>query len=285
MNWDGGIFTDSGGFQIIRHEFHPVVKEEGVQFKSPYDGKVQLVTPERVMEINRALRPDIAMLLDDCPEHPYDRTRLEKAVKRTVSWAKQAKKAGTHQGTLLFAITQGGNDPELRESCSMELAKLDFDGYGIGGLSIGESEEDMFRMLEVSDRALPRDRPRYLMGVGSPSQLLESVARGVDIFDSVFPTRNARHKNVFTSRGRENIRRSGFAGDAGPLDEGCPCYTCRNFSRAYVYHLFKSHEMLGQRLVTLHNIHFIQGLMKEIRASIREGRFREYRQMFLKTLS
>jgi len=280
MNWDGGVFTDSGGFQIIRKEFQPVVKEEGVRFKSPYDGQVQLVTPQRVMEINRALKPDIAMVLDDCPEYPYDRKRLEKAVKRTVVWAKQAKEVGTYEKTLLFAITQGGNDKDLRADCSKQLAALDFDGYGIGGLSIGEPEEEMFRILETSNETLPRDKPRYLMGVGSPTQLFESVERGVDIFDSVFPTRNARHKNVFTSSGRENIRRSNYGGSKAPIQEDCGCYTCQNFTRSYIFHLFKAHEMFAQRLVSIHNIHFLQELMTGIRSSIKDYRYSEYKTEF-----
>jgi queuine tRNA-ribosyltransferase len=282
MNWKGGIFTDSGGFQIIRKEFDPVVKEEGVRFRSPYDGTKHLITPERVMEINRALCPDIAMVLDDCPEHSADLGRLEKAVKRTLAWAREAKEVGAGDGVLVFAITQGGTNPALRGECSRELTELDFDGYGIGGLSIGEPEDEMYKMLELSNDILPREKPRYLMGVGSPVQLFESIDRGVDIFDSVFPTRNARHKSVFLTTGRENIRRSNFGGKEIPIEEECGCYTCQNFTRAYVFHMFKSHEMLAQRLVTIHNIHFIQNIMTNIRKTIQENQYLEYKTDFLK---
>jgi queuine tRNA-ribosyltransferase len=278
MKWRGGIFTDSGGFQIIRKEFSPVVKDEGVSFKSPFNGSNHLMTPQRVMEIQAALGSDVAMVLDDCPEYPYDGRRLQQAVSRTLEWASLAKAARKDPGQLVFAITQGGNDPELRAGCSRELAAMDFDGYGIGGLSIGEPETDMFRMLELSDGLLPKDRPRYLMGVGDPAQIFESVERGADIFDSVFPTRNARHGTALTAGGRLNLKREGFFGSAAPLEEGCGCYTCKNYTRAYLHHLQKTHEMLVHRLLTIHNVFFMQSLMERIRASLADGSFPELKE-------
>lgn len=284
MNWNGGLFTDSGGFQILRHEFEPVLKEEGVQFRSPFDGTKHLMTPELVMEIQKNLGSDIAMVLDDCPEHGSSVERVEKAVKRTIAWAKQAKESHSAKGQLLFAITQGGIDDGMRRNCTRQLVEIGFDGYGIGGLSIGEPDEDMYRMLEISDDELPRDSARYLMGLGSPVQILEAVDRGVDIFDSVFPTRNARHRSVFTSTGRLNVKRNSFQGKNEPIEKGCDCYTCRNFTKAYIFHLIRAHEMLGMRLLTIHNLRYIQKFMQGIRNSLREGTFAEFKRSTLKAL-
>ena len=282
MRWSGGIFTDSGGFQIIRKRFSPAVQKDGVLFKSPYDGGSKLLTPEDVVRIQKDLAPDIAMLLDDCPPWGTDMTGLNGSVQRTLDWARRAKAEYMDWGGLVFGITQGGIDADLRRHCSEELAKMEFSGYGIGGLAIGEPEADMFRVLEVSNTSLPRGRPRYLMGVGSPTQLFECVDRGVDMFDSVVPTRNARHNTLLTFRGKVNIRRSNFAGVQAPLEEGCDCITCKTFTKAYVFHLLHVKEMLGQRLVTIHNVRFIQRLMEGIRLSLREGAFQQYKADFLK---
>lgn len=281
MQWSGGIFTDSGGFQIIRKRFSPAVQKDGVLFKSPYDGGSKLLTPEDVVRIQKDLAPDIAMLLDDCPPWGTDEAGLKGSVQRTLDWARRAKAEYHDWPGLVFGITQGGIDAQLRKQCSEELTKMDFSGYGIGGLAIGEPEQDMFRMIEVSDASLPRDKPRYLMGVGSPTQLFECVDRGVDMFDSVLPTRNARHNTLLTFKGKVNIRRSGFAGMHSPLEEGCDCYACKHFTKAYVFHLLHVKEMLGQRLVTMHNVRFIQRLMEGIRESLREGTFHQYKSGFL----
>jgi len=282
MRWNGGIFTDSGGFQIIRKRFSPAVQKDGVLFKSPYDGASKMLTPEDVVRIQHDLGPDIAMLLDDCPPWGTDTDGLKGSVQRTLDWARRAKAEYKDWPGLVFGITQGGIDAELRRHCSEELVKMDFAGYGIGGLAIGEPEPEMFRMLSVSNASLPRDRPRYLMGVGSPTQLFECVDRGVDMFDSVVPTRNARHNTLLTLKGKVNIRRSGFAGVQAPLEAGCECFTCKTFTKAYVFHLLHVKEMLGQRLVTIHNVRFIQRVMEGIRESLREGTFQQQKAEFLK---
>ncbi len=284
---DTAIFTDSGGFQVIRDEFKPVVKEEGVLFTSPYDGSKTLLTPEMVVETNRVLAPDVMMVLDDCPPHSCDEKRLNGAVERTLVWAHESLKAHRKvhgdgpDRQLLFAITQGGIDVDLRSSCTKDLAEMNFDGYGIGGLSIGEPLEKMYEVMSKTMHLLPEDKPRYLMGVGDPVQMLECISMGIDVFDSVFPTRNARHGTVFTPNGPINIKATHFKGVLGPIQEGCTCPACQGFSRSFLLHLFKTHETLGWRLATLHNLHFVLSLMRDIRTHIEKGTFLEFKEDFV----
>ncbi len=281
MEWDGGIFSDSGGFQFIRKGFDTVISEDGAVLNSPFTGDRIFITPESVIDMHTTHGVDVGMVLDHCPPYPSSRDEVISSLNRTVYWAKRSNIRMKNPDLvemlptgrdlpLFFAITQGGTDPGLRMKCTEKLVDMDFQGYGIGGLSIGESKEDTFRSLRASTVLIPRDRPRYFMGVGDPDDILRSVLSGVDIFDSVFPTRNARHKNVFSKKGRENIRASGWKGKDGPIREGCNCDTCRRFSRGYLYHLFKVDEPLGPRLATVHNIFYLQELVSRIRDLIIE---------------
>lgn len=283
MDWDKTIFADSGGFQIIRQGFFLGVDNHGVYFKSPYHGKKTHLTPEDVIDINIFLGSDVVMCLDHVPEAGAEKEKVSEATKRTLLWAERSlnyfkakKEEGIlNQRHLLFCITQGGIYPDLRRECTERLKKFDFDGYGIGGLSIGEDKRDMFKMLWISSEHLPRHKIRYFMGVGKPEDIIKSVALGVDIFDSVFPTRNARHNTVFARKGNYNIRSKKFALDERPLEEDCQCYTCQHFSRAYISHLCRAEEYVWMRLVTIHNIFYIKKLMAQIRKAIREDAFEE----------
>ncbi len=276
---DTAIFTDSGGFQMLRESFFEGVSRKGVTFRSPFDDSKHVFTPELCMEVQMALGSDVAMVLDDCPPYGADRDRIKDSAYRTVEWAKRC--IDSHSGSqLLFCIIQGGHDRELRKENTEALAKMGFDGFGIGGLSIGEPKDEMFDTLRYSVPLIPRDKPRYLMGVGSPLELLESISLGVDVFDSAFPTRNARHNTVYTFSGKFNISKGRFKDDFGPLEEGCGCYACCNFSRAYVSHLMRVHEMLGMRLVTIHNLYFIHKLLKGAREAIVEDRLLEFKREF-----
>lgn len=282
MRWDGLIFTDSGGFQIIREGFFRRIGDDGLYYSSPTTGQKKILTPEEVMDIQEALGSDIAMVLDDCPPYPSERKRIEQAVNRTAEWAKRA--IGHHQEKkgkkAVFGIVQGGLDGELRRRSVDSLLNLDFDGFAIGGLSIGESREEMNRAVRFTAPLLPEDRPRYLMGVGSPLEILDSINVGIDAFDSVFPTRNGRHGTVYTHYGSYSIMRSSNLRETGPLEQGCQCYACRNFSRAYISHLMRQKEMLGLRLISIHNLWFTRQLMKEAREAIMEDRFREFMKEF-----
>lgn len=277
MHWERAIFTDSGGFQMIRKHFSFKVTDKGIAYKNPSDGKRYSYTPEICLENQKNIGSDVAMILDECPPYGSDYSAVEASVKRTIAWAKRSKQI-ENKGQLTFAILQGGTFAELRRKCAWELIELDFDGYGIGGLSIGEPKEIMNNVLKSSVPLIPEDRPRYLMGVGSPLEILEAIENGVDIFDSAFPTRNARHQSLMTSKGNIDIARSRFAFDFNPVDENCGCYTCKNYTRAYLHHLFKESEMLALRLASIHNLHFIQSLVKGAREAIIEDRFDEFRR-------
>jgi queuine tRNA-ribosyltransferase len=279
MGWDGGIFSDSGGFQFIRKGFDADVSDEGVALRSPYNGEKVFITPESVVDMHARHGVDVGMVLDHCPPYPSSADDLVASSNRTMYWARRSMLRlkdpeladmlpDGKKPPLLFAITQGGTDPGMRRKCTETLVGMGFPGYGIGGLSIGESKSDTFRSLKASTSLIPEDRPRYFMGVGDPDDVVRSVMAGVDIFDSVFPTRNARHRSVFTHTGRENIRASGWKGSEGPIRKGCKCDTCRRFSRAYLYHLFKAGEPLGPRLATVHNIFYLQELVSKIRKMI-----------------
>lgn len=280
MGWDGPILTDSGGFQIFSLQDLRKFTEEGVVFRSHIDGSQHFFSPEGVVKIQEQLGADIIMCLDECaPPLDYDYNR--RALERTHRWAERCRRAQTREDQALFGIVQGGIFADLRRQSAQFLVSLDFPGYAIGGLSVGEPKADMHAMLEVVNAILPAYKPRYLMGVGSPEDFFESVARGVDLFDCVLPTRLARNGALMVPAGRLNIRNAVFAEDPRPIEEGCACYTCRHFSRAYVRHLFKAGEILGLRLATIHNLHFALSLMRRIRTSILEGTFVDFKEEFL----
>ena len=282
MNFHRTIFTDSGGFQALRREFKPEFTKRGIAFRSPFDNSRHVFTPQLCAAVQEALGSDVALTLDDCPPYGEAKERYAESVARTTRWARQFKEAHSCDEQLLFAIAQGGTFADLRRESAAQLAELDFDGYGIGGLSIGEPHDLMLEMLEVSISALPEEKPRYLMGLGSPVEVLEAIARGVDIFDSAFPTRNARHSAVYTKEGKYSITKAKHLRSSEPLEQGCTCYTCRNYTRAYVSHLMRANEALGMRLVTLHNLHFMQRLMRDARRAIRAGEFADFMQDFIR---
>ena len=275
--WPRPILTDSGGFQAFSLSELSKFREEGVEFRSHLDGSKHLFTPEKVVQIQRNLNSDIMMVLDECVpwETGYDYTA--KSIKLTTRWALRSRAALPAGPNLLFAITQGGFFADLRTASVEELGGHDFDGFAIGGLSVGEPKEVMHELLAHTAPQLPAHRPRYLMGVGTPLDIVEGIAHGVDMFDCVLPTRNARNGTLYTSVGKINIKRKEFAEDQGPLDPACPCYTCRTFGRAYLRHLFHSGEILSFRLNSLHNLTYFLGLVRGARAAIEEGRYAEYR--------
>lgn len=280
MGWDGPILTDSGGFQVFSLQDLRGVSEEGVIFRSHVDGSEHFFSPEKVIHVQEMLGADIIMVLDECAE-PLDRAYNEAALRRTHLWAERCLAAQTRRDQALFGIVQGGIFSDLRQESARFLAALDFPGYAIGGLSVGESKEEMHAALEVTVPLLPEGKPRYLMGVGSPEDLFECVARGIDMFDCALPTRLARNGTVLTRRGRLNLRNAQFARDPAPIEEGCVCYTCQHFSRAYLRHLLKAEEVLALRLNSLHNVHFMVHLMAEIRQSLLDGSFVSLREAFL----
>ncbi|MFZ5646816.1 MAG: tRNA guanosine(34) transglycosylase Tgt [Bacillota bacterium] len=281
MHWDGPILTDSGGFQVFSLGPLRKIEEEGVWFRSHIDGSEHYFSPEKAVEIQEALGSDIAMAFDECAPYPCTHEYALKALERTTRWAKRCKAAHRREDQALFGIIQGGVFGDLRRKSAEELVEMDFPGYGIGGLSVGEPKGMMYETLEVTVPLIPADRPRYLMGVGSPDCLLEGVARGVDMFDCVLPTRIARNGTVFTHQGKLVVRNAEYARDFSPLDPLCDCYTCRNYTRAYIRHLIKANEILGVRLTTIHNLYFTLNMMHNIRAAIDEGRFYEYKRDFL----
>lgn len=281
MRWNKTIFTDSGGFQIIRKNFNIKRSEEGLRFRDFFNGSQRLYTPEMCMEIQKAIGSDIAMLLDDCPPFDAKNKKIKESTERTVQWAKRGIKHGRMLGVpKIFVIVQGGTDFELRKWCTEKLRELDPDGFGIGGLSIGEPKPEMLNILSQTTHLLPEDKPRYLMGVGSVNELFDSIALGIDIFDSAFPTQCARHGTIFTANGRYNMRGLKFENDLRPLDENCSCHACKNYSRAYINHLLREKEMLGMRLASIHNLYFILNIVRKIRESILEGTFNEFRKFY-----
>ncbi|HEX5043049.1 MAG TPA: tRNA guanosine(34) transglycosylase Tgt [Candidatus Polarisedimenticolaceae bacterium] len=280
MHWDGPILTDSGGFQVFSMEALRRLDEEGVRFKSHLDGSLHLLTPERSMEIQAALGSDVAMVLDECPPLPAPREVVEQAVERTTRWAARSREAYAGPG-VPFGIVQGGTHEDLRARSAAALVSMDFPGYAIGGVSVGEPPQAIASVARTTAALLPAGKPRYLMGVGRPEDLVEAVAGGVDLFDCVMPTRNARNGTLFTSRGKVNIKREENRADPGPLDPDCPCEACRHYSRAYLRHLFVSGEILAARLHTIHNLTFYLGLMERMRAAIAAGAFAHFREAFL----
>ena len=280
MGWDGPILTDSGGFQVFSLEGLRQVDDDGVTFRSHIDGSAHTFTPEMVIDAQEKLGADIIMAFDECPD-PSDYDYNRGALERTHHWAERCLAAKTRGDQALYGIVQGGVFADLRAESARFLTRLEFNGYGIGGLSVGETKAEMHAMLEVLHPLLPRHKPRYLMGVGSPEDLFECVARGVDQFDCVLPTRIARNGAVFTRRGRVNLRNASFAADPDPIEENCTCYTCGTFSRAYLRHLIIAKEITGLRLTTLHNVHFMLETMRRIRQSILDGTFADYKAEFL----
>ena len=285
MGWPGPLLTDSGGFQVFSlaggrgHKSLRTIDDDGVTFHSHLDGSQHRFTPERVMEIEQLLGADIAMVLDECsPPDDYDYN--VQALRRTHVWAERCKAAHTRPDQALFGIVQGGIFPDLREESARVLAELDFPGYAIGGLSVGETKAQMLATLALTTPLLPAHKPRYLMGVGTPEDLVEGVARGVDLFDCVLPTRVARNGQALLRTGRLNLRNARFAEDPAPLDETCSCYTCQTFSRAYLRHLVMAKEILAATLLSIHNLHTMLTLIKELREAILAGRFEDYRAAF-----
>lgn len=280
MNWHRPILTDSGGFQVFSLASLREVRPEGVFFRSHLDGSTHFMGPRESMAVQEALGSDIAMAFDECVAYPASYEEVEAAVERTTRWAEECLKAHKRRDQAVFGIIQGGVFPDLRRRSAREITSLNFPGYGIGGLSVGEPKSMMYAILEELRPFLPENKPRYLMGVGSPDCLIEGVKRGIDMFDCVLPTRIARNGTVLTSRGKLVIRNAIYARDFRPLDEECDCYTCRNFTRAYIRHLIKANEILGLRLTTIHNLYFIFRLMDRIRQAIAEDRLLEMSEEF-----
>lgn len=287
MNWDRPILTDSGGFQVFSLAGLRKIKEEGVYFQSHVDGRKIFMGPEESMQIQSNLGSTIAMAFDECPSSVADREYMENSVARTTRWLERCKKEMNrlnsledtiNQHQLLFGINQGGVYEDIRVQHAKDIAKLDLDGYAIGGLAVGETHEEMYRILDAVVPHLPENKPTYLMGVGTPANILEAVDRGVDFFDCVYPSRNGRHGHVYTNQGKLNLFNAKYELDMSPIEEGCQCPACRHYSRAYIRHLLKAKEMLGMRLCVLHNLYFYNTMMEEIRAAIEAGNYKEYKE-------
>lgn len=290
MNWDRPILTDSGGFQVFSLAGLRKIKEEGVYFNSHIDGRKIFMGPEESMQIQSNLASTIAMAFDECPPHPATREYMMDSVNRTTRWLERCKKEmqrlngledTINKNQMLFGINQGGTFADIRIEHAKRIAELDLDGYAIGGLAVGESHEEMYRILDETVPYLPLEKPTYLMGVGTPANILEGVERGVDFFDCVYPARNGRHGNAYTDHGKMGLLNAKYELDSRPLDEKCQCPTCRNYSRAYIRHLLKAKEMLGLRLLVTHNLYFYNKMMEEIREAIEQKRFQEYKKQKL----
>ncbi|MCI8888958.1 MAG: tRNA guanosine(34) transglycosylase Tgt [Hungatella sp.] len=286
MNWDRPILTDSGGFQVFSLAGMRKIKEEGVYFNSHIDGRKIFMGPEESMEIQSNLGSTIAMAFDECPPHPATREYMQNSVDRTTRWLVRCKAKmdrlnslpdTINREQLLFGINQGGTFEDIRIAHAREISAMNLDGYALGGLAVGESHEEMYRILDETVPFLPQEKPTYLMGVGTPANILESVERGVDFFDCVYPSRNGRHGHVYTNQGKRNLFNQKYELDPRPIEEGCQCPACRSYSRAYIRHLLKAKEMLGMRLCVLHNLYFYNKMMEEIRSAIEEHRYAEYK--------
>jgi queuine tRNA-ribosyltransferase len=280
MGWDGPILTDSGGFQVFSLGEFRKITEDGVQFQSPVNGDRCFLSPEESMRIQKVLNADIVMIFDECTPYPAEERTAGESMRLSLRWAARSRQAHDGNANALFGIVQGGMHEHLRDESRRELEHIGFDGYAIGGLSVGEPKEDMLRILRHTAAQLPRDKPRYLMGVGTPEDIIAGVAQGIDMFDCVMPTRNARNGMLFTRLGDIKIKNAQYRLDLRPLDEQCACYTCSNFTRAYLHHLHRLNEILGARLNTIHNLYYYQQLMGEIRAAIEAGKFADFVQRF-----
>lgn len=281
MNWDGPILTDSGGFQVFSLAKKKDISEEGVKFKSHIDGRELLLTPEKSIEVQNKLDSDIAMSFDECIDYPVTHEYAKASTERTLRWAARGKAVHKNPNQSLFGIVQGGEFEDLRRWSAEETVKLDFDGYSIGGTSIGEPKDVMYKMISYAVPYLPKDKPRYLMGVGDPLDIIEGVRQGIDMFDCVLPTRIARHGNAFTRNGKINLHNNKFKEDFTPIEEGCDCYTCKNFTKAYVRHLLVCKETNAGRLLSIHNLRFLIKMTEEIRKSIQNGTYEEYSKEFI----
>ncbi len=280
MGWDGPILTDSGGFQVWSLGALRKITEEGVKFRSPINGDSCFLTPEESMRIQKVLNSDIVMIFDECTPYPATQTEANDSMQLSLRWARRSKDAHAGNENALFGIIQGGMYEDLRDTSLAGLTDIDFDGYAIGGLSVGEPKEDMLRILAHTAPKMPQNKPRYLMGVGTPEDLVAAVSQGIDMFDCVMPTRNARNGWLFTQYGDIKIKNAGYRTDTQPLDADCSCYTCQNFSRAYLHHLHKVGEILGSRLNTIHNLHYYQVLMTGMRGAIEAGTFETFKAEF-----
>lgn len=280
MNYNGPMLTDSGGFQVFSLADRRKITEEGVKFKHHLNGSPLFLSPEKAIEIQNKLGADIIMSFDECPPYPATYEYMKNSVERTLRWAKRGQDAHKNEKQALFGIVQGGEYEDLRKHCAETLAAMDFPGYSIGGTSVGENKETMYKMIDYSIKYLPFDKPRYLMGVGSYDSIIEGVIRGVDMFDCVLPTRIARHGALMTSQGRINIRDKKYEYDLSRLDPECDCYTCRNYTKSYLRHLYKCDEGLGKRLLSIHNIRFLINLTKQIRKAIQEDRLLDFKNEF-----
>ena len=278
MNYDGPMLTDSGGFQVFSLADSRKIKEEGVTFRSHLNGDELFLSPEKAISIQNQIGADIIMSFDECIPYPATHKYCEDSVERTLRWAKRGQDAHARKDQALFGIVQGGEYEDLRGHCAKELVKMDFDGYSIGGTSVGEDKETMYKMVDYSIKHLPEDKPRYLMGVGAVNDLLEGIERGVDMFDCVLPTRIARHGTLMTSNGRINIKKQMYKEDFTTLDPECDCYTCKNYTKAYLNHLYRSKEGLGDRLCSIHNLRFLIKLVEDARAAIKQDRFLEFKE-------
>jgi queuine tRNA-ribosyltransferase len=281
MNWEGPILTDSGGFQVMSLASLRKMSEDGVTFKSHIDGSKHHLTPERSMEIQKLLGSDIVMCFDECPALPADQDEISRSMRTSMRWAERSRTAfGDRPGHALFGIQQGGLDEELRAESAAALKNIDFEGYAVGGLAVGEGQKAMFDVLDFAPDQLPQDKPRYLMGVGKPDDIVGAVARGIDMMDCVLPSRSGRTGQVFTRRGVVNIKNARHQDDPRPLDEACSCPACSNYSRAYLHHVFRSHEIISSMLLTWHNLHYFQELMQSMRDAIEADGFADFQNHF-----
>ena len=281
MNYDGPILTDSGGFQVFSLAKPKDITEEGVHFKNHLNGDKLFLTPEKSIEIQNKLGSDIVMSFDECIGYPATYEYCKNSVERTLRWAKRGKDVFNNSNQILFGIVQGGEYPDLRKHCAEKLVEMNFDGYSVGGTSVGEDKQTMYKMVKMSTDYLPKDKLRYLMGVGDPIDLIENVLRGIDIFDCVSPTRLARHGHAYTKNGKINLKNSKYKEDFTPVEENCNCYACKNYTKSYIKHLITNNETFGARLLSIHNIYFLEHLMEEIRENIKNGTLEEYRDNFI----
>ena len=282
MNWNGPILTDSGGFQVFSLAKPKDISEEGVKFKNHLNGDNLFLTPEKSIEIQNKLDSDIAMSFDECIGYPATYDYCKQSVERTLRWAKRGKDVFNNERQSLFGIVQGGEYPDLRQHCAEELVKMNFDGYSIGGTSVGENKETMYKMVEMSTKHLPKDKVRYLMGVGDPIDIIENVIRGIDIFDCVSPTRLARHGHALTKYGKINLKNAKYKKDFNPIEKDCDCYACKNYTKSYIKHLINANETFGARLLSIHNIRYLIRLTEDLREAIKNDNILEYKEEFIK---